>query len=232
MECVQPPLDEIWHFVQSIAVALQLGLGNLSALHRQIQCDHEHRYNLASEGLRRGNPNLGPSVQVDTSVRQPCDAGTDNVHYAYSKSLKLLSDPDGLKCVSSFTTLRDGNHNVLRGYDRPTIAELACVFHFHRQPRQALQSIFSNEPRVEGRPTSDYDDPVSLGHTFYRRPLIAAILGDLLQATKLQSPAAVATSVICRLVQSATQCIPDCVWLVHNLLEHEVLVASLLYLFQ
>mmetsp|Transcript_28124 Transcript_28124/g.81105 ORF Transcript_28124/g.81105 Transcript_28124/m.81105 type:complete len:427 (-) Transcript_28124:629-1909(-) len=217
----KPRLDQVWHSIQGVAIAVKLPVGDEPALQGQLQRDHQERNHLPSEGLGRRDANLRAGVQVDAGIRGTRDAGADAVDDAHRHRLALLGDADRLEGVRGLAALRDGHDDVLRGDQGSPVAELAGVLHLHRQLRQALERVLADQPRVEGRAAGADDDPRGRGHPLQRAE---AIVQGLLQATKLQPPELLTLVP----VEPAAHGVPQRVWLVHDLLEHEVPVARFL----
>mmetsp|Transcript_6344 Transcript_6344/g.17042 ORF Transcript_6344/g.17042 Transcript_6344/m.17042 type:complete len:210 (-) Transcript_6344:924-1553(-) len=209
MEGAQPALDQAGQVVEGVAIAVEVLVGQVPPLVRQLQGEHEQRDDLPRKGLRRGHPDLWPRVQVDARVRLARDARAHDVHNSDGDRLELLGYLDRLQCVCRLAALGDGQDDVLGIDKRAAVAELARVLNLHRQARELLDGILCDHAGVERGPAGTDDDPVGRCHLLHWAPsAVHGVLGDLLQTPQLQPPGARFTGFAFTSVQPAPHGIP------------------------
>mmetsp|Transcript_78982 Transcript_78982/g.223532 ORF Transcript_78982/g.223532 Transcript_78982/m.223532 type:complete len:648 (-) Transcript_78982:157-2100(-) len=225
---VEPAIELVRYLVQGVAVAVQLGLRDRLPLHRDLQRHDAEGHDLPCEGLGRGDADLGAGVQVDAGVREARDARAHDVYHAERERLVLLGDFDRLQGVGRLPALRYRYHDVVGGDQRAAVAELAGVLYLHGQLCEALDDVLAYHPRVKGRTASADDDPLRIAQAVQSGP-VAKVFHGLLQAAKLDLPRLRLLRVV---VEPPAHDVAERVGLVHDFLQHEVLVAALLDLVQ
>ena len=169
----------------------------------------QHGY-LGGEGLGARHADFRPGVGVGPSVGFARNAGPDHVAHPKDVGTRLLGGADGRQGVCGFATLRDGQHHVSVPDDGISVSEFRGVFHFDRDACQALEEVFGHQPRVPACSTPQNEDALGflpLG------PIVVDtghVRGALLE------------------VDPSADGVPNGSGLLVNLLEHEVIVSTLL----
>ena len=140
------------------------------------------------------------------------DAGAYGVADAVDEGSFLLGKLDGSQRVGSLAALRNGYHHIVLRHDGVTVAELRGILHFAWDVTQAFEELPCNESGVPRRAASHDDDtlranqlPAMVNHGRQRHMVTLHV--DAPSHTVLQT-----------------------LGLLEDFLQHEVLVAALLYL--
>src|SRR5690606_32445252 len=195
---------------------LQIGQQRLEQLLRQCssflrykQADHVKDGELSGECLGARYADFRPRVCVGTSMRCPRDGRAHDVTYADDGSAPLLGELDSSQGIGRLTGLGYRNNDVTFVDNRIAIPEFGSILHFHRDPAEFLEQIFSYQSGVPRRTAGDDNDALGVGH---RLDIIANAAQYQMSRTGVKpSPHAVANR--SRLFE--------------NLLQHEVVVATL-----
>ena len=88
------------------------------------KCQEDKDGNLTGECLGRGNTNLRTYVNIGTRICLSCNGRTDGVTDTIDKRATLLGKLDGSQGISGFTTLGNGNNDIILRYHRIAVTEL------------------------------------------------------------------------------------------------------------
>ena len=88
------------------------------------ECQEDKDGNLTGERLGRGNTNLRTYVNIGTRICLSCDRRTDGVTDTIDKRTALLGKLDGSQGISGFTTLGNGDDDIILRYHRIAVTEL------------------------------------------------------------------------------------------------------------
>ena len=113
---------------------------------------------LRREGLRAGDADLGPGVEVDAAVGLAGDRRADDVADGQRRMpppLRLAEGPERVGRLARLAEDEDERPVVERGVP---VAELARVLDLDGQVRQPLDQVFANQGRVPARAAGGEDD--------------------------------------------------------------------------
>ena len=88
------------------------------------KCQEDKDGNLTGESLGRSNTNLRTYVNIGTRICLSCDGRTDGVTDTIDKRTALLGKLDGSQGISGFTTLGNGDDDIILRYHRIAVTEL------------------------------------------------------------------------------------------------------------
>ena len=175
---------------------------------RQRETNKICRGDLRKEALGRRDADLGPGVRVKHGVGFTRDLRTVGVTDSQDPSLLILGVPDRFQRVGGLARLGDGDDEGLAVEDRIAIAELAGQLDLDGQAGPVLDRVLGEHARVI-RGTARHDEHLV--------DVAQVVVGQALlvehDATVLQMP---------------EQGVGERAGLLGDLLEHEVVVATLL----
>ena len=174
----------------------------------QVQSQQIQHRQLGGIGLSGGHSNLRPRPGVEHLVRLPGDRRAHHIDDGEDSSPQPLGLPEGGHGIQSLTRLADHNDQGLVIHNGIHVPELRRQGHLHRDPQDPLQVVFPNHAHVV-RGSAGHD--VELVNTAQ----VVLCEGKVLQEhLSVPDPGEDGPAHGLRLL--------------HDLLEHEVLVAALL----
>ena len=168
------------------------------------QIDHRQ---LSGVGFRGSHGDLRPSPGIKHVVRLPGDGGPHHVDNGQNPGAQPLGLPHGGQGVDGLTRLADDQRQGMFGHNGGAVPELRGQGDLHRDAQQPLQNVLGSHPHVVGGAAGNDVQPVQV---------LQFPLGD---GHIVQHHFAVP--------QAGRDGVPDGLGLLHDLLEHKVLIAAL-----
>ena len=109
------------------------------------KCQEDENGNLTGECLGRGNTDFRTHVNVGTGICFTGDGRADGITDTIDERTIFLGKLDGCQGISGFTTLGDGDDDIILRYYRIAVTELRCIFHFHRDAAVVLNHLLADE---------------------------------------------------------------------------------------
>ncbi len=159
--------------------------------------------------LRRRHGDLGARPRVEHVVGVTRQRRADHVRDREQAGTALSGEPGGGERVRRLAGLADRHRERLLLVERGGVSHLVGVFHGRGKAQQPLEDLLADEACVIGRATRGHPDPLDLA-------------GELVAEADILEPHGAV------LVESARQGLGDHGRLLVDLLQHEVVVATLL----
>ena len=160
-------------------------------------------------GLGGGDTDLGTGVDVNTAVGEERDGRTDSVDDTNSQSTTLQAVAESTEGVGSLTGLRNEHAGVVTEDWCLTVKEVGGQLDGNGDLGKLLEDTTDSHARVVGSTTSDEDDS----------PASADGREVLAETTKSDG--------LVDGIETTTHSVDDGLWLLENLLLHEVVEAAL-----
>merc|ERR1739848_529333 len=158
-------------------------------------------------------------MEIDSCIGFTSNAGTYAIHDADGQSTILLTNTNCLQCVSRFTALRDCKDDVVLGYEWFPVTEFTCVLLLNRNLCQLFNCNFCNHARMPRSSTRTDQNALGFCDPLQKTPL--PIITELFQSTQFDGHDS-----LILLVNPPTHRIAECIWLVHDLLQHEMFIPT------
>jgi hypothetical protein len=171
--------------------------------------EHDHADELRGVSLGGGNTDFGTGVDVDTAVGEEGDGGTDIVDDTNSQSTALQAVAESHQRVSGLPRLRNEHAGVVTEDRRLAIQEVRGQLNGNGDLSELLKDTTDSHAGVVGSTASNEDDSAA-------SPDCGEILAETTESDSLVDR-----------VQTTTHSIDDGLWLLENLLLHEVVEAAL-----
>lgn len=171
--------------------------------------EHNHADELRSVCLGGGDTDLRTGVNVDTAVGHERDAGTDNVDDTNGQGATLETVAESHERVGGLTGLRDEDAGVVTEDRGLTVEKVRGKLDGDGDLSQLLESTANSHARVVRGTTSDEDQTPATPNGADVLPKATKRNGLLLR------------------VQTTTHGVDDGLWLLEDLLLHEVVEAAL-----
>ena len=122
-------------------------------IHGTSQFRHTHGHQRQNRHLRSkrfgtGNPNLWSCMGISTRIAQTRNTRAHNVTNTKNACTFALRQIHGRQRICGFSTLRNGNHQIIGVQYWISIPKLGSIFHFHRNSRQILKQILCHQTGV------------------------------------------------------------------------------------
>ncbi len=201
-------IRQLSHRGYQIATAL-LGHPRAAA---EVEAEEGEGHDLRGERLGRGDPDLGPGVDVHPAVRLARDRRAHDVHDGHTARALLLRLPQRRQRVRGLARLRDRDDQRALVEHRVPVAQLGGVLGLHRDPRELLQHVLADQRRMPRRPA--------------RREHDAIVVRNILPGHTPGEPAQPRPTLLVQ--QAAPHRVTHRVGLLEDLLEHVVRESALL----
>lgn len=154
-------LEDLLKLIGNLAKALHNLLSPLllgRAIVGQRQGKHDHADELGSVRLGGGNTDFGAGVDVNTTMGEQGDGGTDHVDDTNGQGATLQAIAESHERISSLTRLRDENASVITEDGCLPVQEIRCQLDGDWNFHKLFEDTAYCHARVVARTASNEDD--------------------------------------------------------------------------
>src|SRR5574344_1956496 len=126
----------------------------------QSQGKQGENHHLTGERFCGSDTYLRSYVCVDTCIGGTCHTGTDGVDNTETQGAMGLRQLESRQRIRRLTTLRDGDHHIIRQYDRIPVTELGSVFYGDWDMAITFNILFTYQSCVPRRTACHNDKPL------------------------------------------------------------------------